>query len=151
MNFSKGSGYSKADLSDEGQTLILYGCLYTNYEAEITEVDTFATTKPNSVFSSGNEVIVPASGETTEDIARASSIKTKGFILGGDLNILIPKSDIDSIFLAVSFSHGLFSRKLASMAQEKSVVHIHNSDISSSLRCSQALVKYKLVYNLAWI
>ena len=129
VSFSKGSGYSKSDLSDEGQPLILYGRLYTNYEAEITEVDTFATVKPGSVFSSGNEVIVPASGETAEDIARASSVKTKGCMLGGDLNILVPKSNIDSTFLAVSISHGSVSKKLASMAQGKSVVHIHNSDI----------------------
>ena len=129
VSFSKGSGYSKSDLSDEGQPLILYGRLYTNYEAEITEVDTFATAKPGSVFSSGNEVIVPASGETAEDIARASSVKTKGCMIGGDLNILVPTSNIDSTFLAISISHGFVSKKLASMAQGKSVVHIHNSDI----------------------
>ena len=127
--FSKGSGYSKADLSAEGLPLILYGRLYTNYESEITNVDTFAAQKTGTVFSSGNEVIVPASGETAEDIARASAVKVKGCMLGGDLNILMPKSNIDSTFLAISISNGEVSKKLACMAQGKSVVHIHNSDI----------------------
>ena len=127
--FSKGSGYSKADLSTEGLPLILYGRLYTNYESEITNVDTFAAQKTGTVFSSGNEVIVPASGETAEDIARASAVKVKGCMLGGDLNILVPKINIDSTFLAISISNGDVSKKLACMAQGKSVVHIHNSDI----------------------
>ena len=30
--FSKGKGYSKNDLSGEGNPIILYGRLYTNYE-----------------------------------------------------------------------------------------------------------------------
>ena len=127
--FSKGSGYSKADLSTEGLPLILYGRLYTNYESEITNVDTFAAQKTGTVFSSGNEVIVPASGETAEDIARASAVKVKGCMLGGDLNILVLKINIDSTFLAISISNGDVSKKLACMAQGKSVVHIHNSDI----------------------
>lgn len=129
VSFSKGSGYSKADIVNEGLPLVLYGRLYTDYEAEITDVDTFASEKKGTVFSKGNEVIVPASGETAEDIARASAVKMKGCMLGGDLNILVPKSNIDSTFLAISISHGAPSKKLASMAQGKSVVHIHNSDI----------------------
>ena len=127
--FLKGSGYSKADLADEGLPLILYGRLYTNYKSEIKDVDTFASQKKGTVFSSGNEVIIPASGETAEDIARASAVKVKDCMLGGDLNIVVPKSNIDSTFLAISISNGTASKKLASMAQGKSVVHIHNSDI----------------------
>ncbi len=128
-DYTKGSGYSKADLSSSGTPLILYGRLYTNYQYVISEVDTFATPKSGSIYSLGNEVIVPASGETAEDIARASAVVNKGYLLGGDLNILRPYNFISPIFLAMSLSSGNPQRELAKKAQGKSVVHIHNSDI----------------------
>ena len=127
--FSKGSGYSKADLINEGTPIILYGRLYTKYEFSIDDVDTYANIKPNSVFSRGNEVIVPASGETAEDIARASAVEKSGILLGGDLNIVHPGKEIISQFLALALSTGNPQKDLASKAQGKSVVHIHNSDI----------------------
>ena len=127
--FSKGSGYSKADLINEGTPIILYGRLYTKYESSIDDVDTYANVKPNSVFSRGNEVIVPASGETAEDIARASAVEKSGILLGGDLNIVHPGKEIISQFLALALSTGNPQKDLASKAQGKSVVHIHNSDI----------------------
>lgn len=71
--FSKGHGYSKADIRDAGTPLILYGRLYTQYESRIEEVDTFTVERDGSILSRGNEAIVPASGETAEDIAVASS------------------------------------------------------------------------------
>ncbi|MFG6375621.1 MAG: restriction endonuclease subunit S [Desulfovibrio sp.] len=127
--FSKGSGYSKADLVPNGIPIILYGQLYTNYQFAISEVNTYVLRKKNSILSKGNEVIIPASGETAEDIARASSIKKRGIILGGDLNIIEPIPSVNSEFLALSISNGYPHRILAQKAQGKSVVHIHNSDI----------------------
>ena len=129
--FSKGNGYSKADLVDDGTPIILYGRLYTKYEFSIDDVDTYARVKENSVFSKGNEVIVPASGETAEDIARASAVEKSGILLGGDLNIVHPGKEIISQFLALVLSSGNTQKELASKAQGKSVVHIHNSDIEA--------------------
>ena len=129
--FSKGTGYSKSDIRDKGTPLILYGRLYTKYETVIREVDTFTTPKDGSVYSRGGEVIVPASGETAEDISIASVVEKAGVILGGDLNIITPQNGIDSAFLALSISHGEAHRSLSKLAQGKSVVHIHNSDIQT--------------------
>ena len=127
--FSKGSGYSKGDLVEFGTPIILYGRLYTNYETIISDVDTFVESKDGSVYSKGGEVIVPASGETAEDIARAVSVDKSGILLGGDLNIVMPNEDINSVFLAISISNGNSQRELARKAQGKSVVHIHNEEI----------------------
>ncbi len=129
VDYSKGQGYSKGDLRESGEPIVLYGRLYTKYETVISETDTFVSPKENSVFSKGNEVIVPASGETAEDIARASVIQNSGIILGGDLNILHPPPFIDATFLALSISNGALQKELARRAQGKSVVHIHNSDL----------------------
>lgn len=129
VQFSKGSGYSKSDLKKTGTPIILYGRLYTQYETVITDVDTFADEKPGSVYSRGGEVIVPASGETAEDISIASVVEQTGVLLGGDLNIITPPDDIDSAFLAISISNGKPHADMARMAQGKSVVHLHNADL----------------------
>ena len=113
----------------DGTPIILYGQLYTNYQFTITEVNTYAQKKKNTILSKGNEVIVPASGETAEDIARASAVRKKGVILGGDLNIIVPIPSMNAEFFALSLSNGFPQKKLAQKAQGKSVVHIHNSDI----------------------
>ncbi|WP_347488873.1 restriction endonuclease subunit S [Desulfoscipio sp. XC116] len=127
--FSKGSGYTKNDLTESGSPIVLYGRLYTKYETIINDVDTFVEMKDNSVISEGNEVVVPASGETAEDISRASVIGRSGFILGGDLNIIKPNQEIDPIFLALTISGGTQQKEMSKCAQGKSVVHLHNSDL----------------------
>ncbi|MEF1283776.1 restriction endonuclease subunit S [Vibrio sp. M250220] len=131
--FTKGQGYSKSDLSESGTPIILYGRLYTNYQTVISQVDTFAIEKSKSLKSVGNEVIVPASGESPEDIARASAVCESGVILGGDLNIIYPNDKINPVFLALVISNGYPQKELASKAQGKSVVHIRNSDLDALL------------------
>ena len=127
--FSKGNGYSKGDLIESGTPIILYGRLYTKYETIISEVDTYVEAKEGSVYSKGGEVIVPASGETAEDIARAATVDKSGILLAGDLNVVMPNKDINPAFLAISISNGNSQRELSKKAQGKSVVHIHNEEI----------------------
>lgn len=128
-SFSKGNGYSKSDLRDTGTPIILYGRLYTRYETIFSEIDTFVKAKNGSVYSKGGEVIVPASGETAEDIARAAVVKNAGILLGGDLNVITPETNVDSVFLALCITNGNSQKELAKKAQGKSVVHIHNQEI----------------------
>lgn len=128
-NFSKGNGYTKNDLVEFGDPIILYGRLYTKYETVIEKVDTFVNKKDKSIISEGSEVIVPASGESSEDISRASVVGKSGIILGGDLNIIKSLNYIDSIFLALTISNGSQQKEMSKRAQGKSVVHLHNSDL----------------------
>lgn len=128
-SFSKGNGYTKNDLVEFGVPIILYGRLYTKYETVIEKVDTFVNKKDKSIISEGSEVIVPASGESSEDISRASVVGKSGIILGGDLNIIKPVNYIDSIFLALTISNGSQQKEMSKRAQGKSVVHLHNSDL----------------------
>ena len=109
----------------------MYGRLYTNYETQIHSVDTFVKPLENSVYSEGGEVIIPASGETAEDISIASVVEKPGIILGGDLNVITSSADIDPVFLALELSYGKPHFDLAKRAQGKSVVHIHNEDIAN--------------------
>ena len=128
--FSKGHGYSKADIRDAGTPLILYGRLYTQFESRIEKVDTFAVEQDGSILSRGNEVIVPASGETAEDIAVASSVRRSGIILGGDLNVVTPTSKLDPDYAALAITYSKAHDDLAKRAQGKSVVHVHGNDIA---------------------
>ena len=127
---SKGHGYSKADIRDAGTPLILYGRLYTQYKSRIENVDTFAVEQEGSLLSKGNEVIVPASGETAEDIAVASSVRRSGIIFGGDLNVVTPVSKLDPDYIALAITYSKAHDDLAKRAQGKSVVHVHGNDIA---------------------
>ncbi|MGN8168027.1 restriction endonuclease subunit S [Lactiplantibacillus plantarum] len=131
--FSKGKGYSKGDLVPDGHPIILYGRLYTKYETNIKSVDdTFVVDNADSVKSELGDVIVPGSGETAEDISRASNIEVAGIILGGDLNVVKPSKEmLDSSFLAITISNGSQQKELTRRAQGKSVVHLHNSDLQT--------------------
>ena len=130
-SFSKGNGYTKSDLVNSGNEIILYGQLYTNYQTVISMVNTFVLeTREKSVISKGGEVVVPASGESAEDISRASVIEKSGVIIGGDLNIIFPdENKVDSIFLALTISNGSQQKELIKRAQGKSVVHLRNNDL----------------------
>lgn len=129
-HFSKGYGYSKSDLKPSGKPIILYGRLYTRHETEIVEVDTFAEANNESVYSRGGDVIIPASGETAEDISIASVVKQTGVIIGGDINIIEPESTLDSTSLAISISNAHPHADIARLAQGKSVVNLHCGDLA---------------------
>lgn len=144
-SFSRGQGYTKADLRETGTPIFLYGRLYTQYSPYVESVDTFSFPTPFSVYSDGNEVVMPSSGETAEDIAVASAILTKGIILAGGLNIIIPKNGIDSVFLALSLTYSQAHFELAKKAQGKSVVHIYNQDIADLNILFPSLMEQKAI------
>lgn len=129
--FTKGQGYSKSDLKETGQPIILYGRMYTKYQFVIDEVDTFANLKDASILSEGDEIIMPASGETPEDIACASAVLAKDIILGGDLNIMhFDLTKISTPYIALVITYSKTHHDLSKCAQGKSVVHLHNGAIS---------------------
>ena len=127
--FSKGKGISKEDISESGETeCIRYGELYTTYNETIDTV--FSKTNLDTsdlVLSEANDIIIPASGETQIDIAKASCVLKSGIALGGDLNII--KSPNNGVFL----SYYLNSKKnidIAQLAQGISVVHLYAGQLS---------------------
>src|SRR5699024_10418988 len=89
----------------------------------------YAILKEDAVVSNGNEIVIPSSGETSVDIARASWIAQKGIILGSDLNIIRPKSSVYPLFLALSLSNNQVKYNLAKVAQGNSIVHLYNNNL----------------------
>src|SRR5699024_7716754 len=89
----------------------------------------YAILKEDAVVSNGNEIVIPSSGETSVDIARASWIAKKGIILGSDLNIIRSKSSVYPLFLALSLSNNQVKYNLAKVAQGNSIVHLYNNNL----------------------
>ena len=151
-SFSKGNGYFKSDLKSTGIPIILYGRLYTKYETVIEDIDTFADAKEGAVYSLGGEVIVPASGETAEEISIASVVQNPGVLLGGDLNIIRPTENLLPSFLALSISNGSAHREMSKRAQGKSVVHLHNEDLAQiDLKYPSVEEQSKITACINWV
>jgi type I restriction enzyme S subunit len=128
--FSKGKGISKADI-DENGTLdcIRYGQLYTEYSEVIDSVISKTNIDAsNLILSEGNDVIIPASGESQIDIATASCVLKAGIALGGDLNIIRTKED--GVFLSYYLNNAK-KFDIASLAQGISVVHLYASQLKT--------------------
>ena len=127
----KGNGISKDQLSDDGEECILYGELYTKYKSEIID-EVLSKTKIDSsklVRSQNNDVIIPCSGETSEDIATARCVKKDGVLLGGDLNI-IRFDKQDGAFMSYQLN-GKRKYDIARVAQGVSVVHLYPEHLKS--------------------
>lgn len=115
----------------EGTPVILYGRMYTKYQSVFDEIDTFVNPKDNSVVSKGGEVIIPGSGESSEDISLAAMVKNEGVILGGDLNILKFNQKVnDPTFMSMAITYSPTRAELSSYSQGKTVVHLRNSEIA---------------------
>ncbi|WP_414827380.1 restriction endonuclease subunit S [Apilactobacillus kunkeei] len=130
--FSKGKGFSKNDLTNDGKPILLYGSMYTNFKNTLSSVKTFVNNiKIEACYSKTGDVVVPSSGETRDDIARATNIDANNIILGGDLNILHPNNELNSSFLSLSITYGKGHKRLSRLAQGNSVVHLYNSDLKT--------------------
>ena len=128
--FHKGRGISKADLDVNGAlSCIRYGELYTRYGEVIDSVFSKTSVPVTELFLSRKyDVIIPASGETKEDIATASCVLLDDVALGSDLNVI--RSSHNGIFLSY-FLNGAKRREIARVAQGNAVVHLYPSQIGA--------------------
>ena len=118
-------------MSDSGEPCILYGELYTKYKSEVisevvskTNIDT-----KKLIRSKANDVIIPCSGETAEDIATARCVPYDDILLGGDLNI-IRLHDTDGSFMSYQLN-GKRKYDIAKVAQGVSVVHLYGEHLKN--------------------
>jgi type I restriction enzyme S subunit len=120
----KGKGISKADLDPKGaQPCIRYGELYTRYGETIKEAVSHTAVPPSELFlSKRDDVIIPSSGETKIDIAKASCVLADNIALGGDLNVI--RSKLNGTFLSY-YLNGPKKFDIAKVAQGDTVVHLY--------------------------
>ena len=128
-DLSKGAGISKDQLSETGESCILYGELYTKYKSEVISnvVSKTNIESTNLVRSKANDVIIPSSGETAIDISTARCVPYDNILLGGDLNIIRLK-DQDGRFFSYQLN-GVRKLDIAQIAQGVSVVHLYGESL----------------------
>jgi len=144
----KGTGISKDQLSDDGEPCILYGELYTKYKSE-TIREVISKTNINNtklVRSKANDVIIPCSGETAEDIATARCVLNGNILLGGDLNI-IRLHGYDGAFMSYQLN-GRRKYDIAKVAQGVSVVHLYGEHMKGVKTINPCLEEQKKIAKL---
>ncbi len=146
--FYKGTGISKDQLSDEGEPCILYGELYTKYKSETIGKVISKTNIDNTklVKSKTNDVIIPCSGETAEDIATARCVLNDNILLGGDLNI-IRLHGYDGTFMSYQLN-GKRKYDIAKVAQGVSVVHLYGEHLKGVKTINPCLTEQKKITSL---
>ena len=144
----KGTGISKDQLSDDGEPCILYGELYTKYKSETIGEVISKTNIDNTklVRSKANDVIIPCSGETAEDIATARCVLNGNILLGGDLNI-IRLHGYDGAFMSYQLN-GRRKYDIAKVAQGVSVVHLYGEHMKGVKTINPCLKEQKKIASL---
>jgi len=134
--FYKGKGISKNDIVNNEELkmengkfykCIRYGELYTTYAEIIKEVLNY-TNYENPILSKVNDVLIPSSGETAEDISTASCILEDNVAIGGDINIL--RCKINGQFLSY-YLRNKKKKDIAKLAQGVSIVHLYANNLKS--------------------
>ena len=144
----KGTSISKDQLSDDGEPCILYGELYTKYKSETIREVISKTNIDNTklVRSKANDVIIPCSGETAEDIATARCVLNGNILLGGDLNI-IRLHGYDGTFMSYQLN-GKRKYDIAKVAQGVSVVHLYGEHLKGVKTINPCLTEQKKIASL---
>ena len=147
-DLSKGIGISKDQLSADGESCILYGELYTKYKSETIKEVISKTNIDNTklVKSKANDVIIPCSGETAEEIATARCVLKDDILLGGDLNI-IRLHGYDGSFMSYQLN-GKRKYDIAKVAQGVSVVHLYGEHLKNIKTINPSLNEQKKIANL---
>jgi type I restriction enzyme, S subunit len=129
----KGTGLSKEKIGVHGKNkCILYGHLFTKFSEVINEIDS-RTDFDEGILSKENDILMPSSTTTTGiDLAKASSLKESGVLLGGDIIILRIKEKGSSDFFAYYLTHGV-NKKIAEVTQGTTIIHLYFSGLKDVL------------------
>lgn len=128
-NFFRGSNLSKSDLDKEGQyPAIHYGELFTVYSEVIFDIKS-KTHRADCTPSVSGDVLMPSSDVTPDGLARGSTIKKSGVMLGGDINIIRPNESLDSTYL--SYWIGGHRKRFMRLVSGTTVKHLYLSDLKS--------------------
>ncbi|WP_175987073.1 restriction endonuclease subunit S [Bacillus sp. Marseille-Q1617] len=132
--FLKGKGISKNETVEKGINCIRYGEIYTSHHFYIKEFYSFITKEVahKSTKIIKNDLLFAGSGETAEEIGKAVAYlgNDEGYA-GGDIIILRPTMDVDSLFLSYMVNTGTVAFERARLGQGHSVVHIYPSNLAN--------------------
>jgi type I restriction enzyme S subunit len=123
----RGGTFSKSDMDENGTELCIhYGELFTKYNEVISDIYS-KTNKKDSFKSKIGDILMPSSDVTPDGLAKASAITLNNVVLGGDMNILRPKTIINSIFLSYLLNYS--KSEIIKLVSGTTVKHIYPSQI----------------------
>jgi type I restriction enzyme S subunit len=125
VEFYKGKGLSKGKISSKGKyPCLLYGELFTTYK-EVIEKVISRTEFLEGVLSKSGDVLMPGSTTTSGiDLAIASALKVDNVLLGGDINVLRPKVEINSEFLSRYLTNNK-KTEIVNETQGITIIHLY--------------------------
>ncbi len=133
-SFSKGKGITKSQLIVNGLPAIRYGELYTQHHTIIKEFKSFINkeTAIDSKRIKQNDILFAGSGETLNEIGKCATYTgNESVYAGGDIIILSPKSDINTLYLSYYLNSDIILKQRRKLGQGNSVVHIYSSGLKT--------------------
>ncbi|MBC7748607.1 MAG: restriction endonuclease subunit S [Methylotenera sp.] len=129
--FSKGGGFSKSDLTENGVSAILYGDIYTKYDIYIKNEVRFISeeTAKKSIEIKKNSLLFTGSGETMEDIGKCVVYLNDGKAFAGGDVIIFEQSDNDSFFLSYALNTNGARFEKARFSKGEIIVHTYGSKL----------------------
>lgn len=130
--FRKGKGISNNNLLETGHPCVTYGMLYTKYHGRITKIHSFVNQEisENCEQSAYGEILFPGSGETIEEIGKASvNLIDDPICVGGDTIIFKCDKRVDPMFLSYLLNSNIYFIQTRRLGQGYSVVHIYADDL----------------------
>lgn len=125
--FLKGKGIRKDDIVTEGYPCVRYAEIYTTHNDYIKSFKSFiaSSVASKSVEIKHGDLLFTGSGETAEEIGKCVAfIHEKKAYAGGDVLILRPLNDIDSLFLGFLLNSPIIVRQKSGMGQGDIIAHI---------------------------
>lgn len=129
--FSKGGGFSKANLTESGVSAILYGDIYTKYDIQIKYGVRFISAEiaSKSIEIKKGNLLFTGSGETIEDIGKCvvfySDEKT---VAGGDV-IIFEQEQNNSLFLSYVLNTEGAKFEKAKHSKGEIIIHTYGSKL----------------------
>ena len=125
--FVKGNGITRADLSDDGLSCVLYGELYTQYNSHITAVKSKIRPEvaQKALQIEAGDLLFTGSGETSEDIGRCAAYLGESIAyVGGDV-IVLTLHQGDPRYFGYLMNHSSVSEQEARMGHGGTIAHIN--------------------------
>ncbi len=123
----RGSPFAKLDISKRGaNACIHYGELFTKYN-EVISCLYSKTNRADGLRSKIGDILMPSSDVTSDGLAKASVILIDDVILGGDMNVLRPKNEINSIYLSYLLNHS--KKNILKLVSGTTIKHLYPSQI----------------------
>ncbi|MBS1903218.1 MAG: restriction endonuclease subunit S [Bacteroidetes bacterium] len=126
-SFLKGSGIRRDEVRDSGLGCIRYGEIYTTHNEYVKRFESFIgrNAASQSTALRQGDLLFAGSGETAAEIGKCVAIVSdEEAYAGGDIVILRPGTDVDSLFLGFQLNCFPVVRQKARMGQGDAVVHI---------------------------